>query len=322
MNQNVKKYGLLGYPLGHSLSDYIHRRIFELCGLEDKCEYALYEVAPEELSLKGQNLRELQGFNVTIPYKTEIIPFLDKLDASAADYGAVNCVKIFETDDGLGKKSHRIGYNTDGYGFLKALELLGATLTRKKVLLLGCGGTARMMAFEAAKANANLTLAIRRDPSEEKAAAKLSRDIAVYGTPAADKTSSATGRTAVNTLTLGQYTPSQGTRVRITYADSLNIVNDYDLLLNATPCGMHPNADELPLCSAVIGRAKHVFDAVYNPCPTKLLKEAQKRGAQTLGGMAMLVHQAIMAEKIWNGDEIQISDDDAAKIIKECEERL
>jgi shikimate dehydrogenase len=300
----VRKYGLLGYPLGHSLSDYIHRRIFEMSGLEDECEYKLYEVNPDELSLKGDSLRGLDGFNVTIPYKTEIVRFLDRLDVSASAYGAVNCVKVLEHD---GKREY-VGYNTDGYGFLKAIELLGVPLKVSnpgtRVLLLGCGGTARMMAIEAIKAGADLTVAIRHDKAEEKAAAKLSRDI-----------SEITGKFVIKTYQVGQ-----AAKMRITYADSLNIVNKYDLLLNATPCGMFPHADEMPLGQAVLGKVQYLFDAIYNPYPTKLISEAEKRGVKTLDGMVMLVYQAVMAEKIWN--DVDISDAYIAKIIEECRTKL
>jgi shikimate dehydrogenase len=307
----VKRYGLLGYPLGHSLSDYIHNRIFEICGLTQECEYKLYEVNPEELSFKGDSIRALDGFNITIPYKTEIIPYLDRLDESAKVYGAVNCVKVF-THDG---KSEHIGYNTDGYGFLKAVKLLGASMTGEagrpaRVLLLGCGGTGRMMAFESIKKGADLTVAIRRDPEEERAAAKLSREISEMTGAFGGKTQQI-GKTAA----LGQ-----AAKMRITYSDSLNIVNDYDLALNATPCGMYPNVDEIPLEPAVLGKVKFLFDAIYNPAPTKLMTEAKKRGVKTLDGMVMLVYQAVMSEKIWNN--IDISDEYVAKIIQECRERL
>ena len=104
----MKKFGLLGYPLGHSISDFVHRRIFELCGLTD-CEYDLYEVEPTELALWSDRLKQLHGFNVTIPYKSEIIPYLDRLDTTAAKYGAVNCVKFVE------RSYEHIGYNTDAY---------------------------------------------------------------------------------------------------------------------------------------------------------------------------------------------------------------
>jgi shikimate dehydrogenase len=304
VNPKIRKYGLLGYPLGHSLSDYIHRRIFEMSGLADECEYKLYEVSPDELSLKGGVLLGLSGFNVTIPYKTEIVRYLDRLDTSATAYGAVNCVKVFERDG----KNEYVGYNTDGYGFLKAIEVLGAPLKvdnpGTRVLLLGCGGTARMMAIEAIKAGADLTVAIRHDKEEEKAAAKLSRDI-----------SEITGKFVVKTYQVGQ--PS---KMRITYADSLNIVNEYDLLLNATPCGMFPHADEMPLNPGVLGRVKYLFDAIYNPYPTKLIEQAEKRGVKTTDGMVMLVHQAVQAEKIWNNAEL--SESETKKIIDECRTKL
>jgi shikimate dehydrogenase len=284
-----------------------------MCGLTDSCEYKLYEVNPDELSFRGDSIRELSGFNVTIPYKTEIIPYLDRLDESAKGYGAVNCVKVFE-NSAEGKSEH-IGYNTDGYGFTKAVSLLGTPLQNmKKVLLLGCGGTARMMAIEAVKAGADLCVAIRREPAEEKAAAKLSRDLGEI-----------TGKfnMKVRTAQIGQTAPigaRQTAKMRITYADSLNIVNDYDLLLNATPCGMYPNVDEMPLCPAILGKVKFLFDAIYNPEPTKLMTEAMKRGVKTLGGMTMLVCQAVMSQRIWN--EVEISDEQVAQIIHECKEKL
>ncbi|MCL2633295.1 MAG: shikimate dehydrogenase [Oscillospiraceae bacterium] len=278
----MMKYGLLGYPLEHSISPFIHRRIFELMGL-DHCEYALYEVKPDMLSHEAERIKELQGFNVTIPYKVQIIPFLDELDESAKRYGAVNCVK---SSDSI------IGYNTDVYGFLKSVELLGASL-ESKILLLGCGGVGRMMAIEAAIAGAELTIAIRHDSEEEKAAGKISAEIRELS----DKGS-----------------------VRITYSDRLNITNQYDLMLNATPVGMYPNPEEMPVVSDILGKVKYVFDAVYNPSPTKLVTEAQKRGVKAIDGIPMLVYQAALAEQIWN--DIYVSEDDLAEIIKEAKWQL
>jgi shikimate dehydrogenase len=294
----VKKFGLLGYPLGHSISDYIHRRIFELCGLTD-CEYSLYEVNPEELSLKGGKIKELSGFNVTIPYKSRIIPFLTRLDESAARYEAVNCVRYLEST------GEYIGYNTDVHGFLKSVEVLGADLGGK-VLLLGCGGTARMMAFEAIGAGADLTVAIRRDSQEEKAAAKLSREIGEV-----------LGRFFAKTSQLGL---NARAKLRITYADRLNIADRYDLLLNATPCGMYPDTDALPVSPDILGKVKHLFDAVYNPVTTKLVSEAEKRGVIASGGLTMLVHQAIMAEKIWN--DVRLGDKAVENLIEGAREEL
>jgi len=298
---NIKKYGLLGYPLGHSLSHFIHRRIFQLCGITD-CEYDLYEVKPDELSLKGGSIKELSGFNVTIPYKTQIIPFLNRLDASAEQYGAVNCVKYIERD------GEYIGYNTDGYGFKKSIEELGASLN-SKILLLGCGGTGRMMAIEAIKAGADLTLAIRRSESAQKAAAKLSQEIREITGEFFAKTS--------------QLNLNSQARLRITYIDQINITNSYDLLINATPSGMFPDVDEMPIPPDILGKVDYLFDAIYNPCPTKLITEAEKRGVKTLGGMPMLVYQAAMAETIWHSEnDMKISNNIIRNIIEECKQQL
>jgi shikimate dehydrogenase len=243
---------------------------------------------------------------VTIPYKTAIIPYLNRLDETASEYGSVNCVKYNEED------GEYVGYNTDGYGFLKSVELLGANFQGAKVLLLGCGGTGRMMAIEAIKAGAELTVAIRRDPAEEKAAAALSGEI-LGSTGSGLKNKNGQFITAAIPSLAATKTLPPARRMRITYTDTLNAGNSYDLLLNSTPCGMYPNVDEIPILPEILGKVRYLFDAIYNPTPTKLASEAQKRGVKTLNGMTMLVHQAVMSEIIWNG--AKITDKEAEEII-------
>lgn len=144
-------YGLIGYPLKHSMSPFIHKRLFCLKNIAAK--YSLFDFARlDEKSVAG--LKELYGYNVTIPYKTEIIKYLDNLDVSAKSYMSVNTVKC-------GK-----GYNTDAYGFLKSIEKLGADLSGR-VLILGGGGVARMAVTETAKCGAKITLALRRNSLEK-----------------------------------------------------------------------------------------------------------------------------------------------------------
>lgn len=167
----MKKYGLLGFPLGHSLSPFIHKCLFELSGKQ--CSYELFELDEKGLSSSAARLMELNGFNVTIPHKINIIKYLDELDEKAALFGAVNTVKT-------GEKT--VGYNTDCAGFLRALDSAGMELAGK-VLLCGNGGVARMIAFEAVLHDCDLTVAYRRS-SENKAAVikdeikkKLNKDI-------------------------------------------------------------------------------------------------------------------------------------------------
>ena len=144
-------YTLIGHPLGHSMSPWIHERLFKLSGKQ--ADYKLTEIPPEELKAKIPELKNLNGFNITIPYKTEIIPFLDKLDDSAKLFHSVNCVANGEIS---------IGYNTDCDGFIRSVP----ELEHKKVLLIGCGGVGRMMAIQAVLRGADLTIS---EPNQERA---------------------------------------------------------------------------------------------------------------------------------------------------------
>ncbi len=147
----MDKYGLIGHPLGHSMSPLIHNKLFALSGIEDY-SYELIDIAPEKLAESEDMLRELKGFNITIPHKTAIIPMTDKLGESAERYNSVNCVS---NDNGV-----MTGYNTDCDGFLRSAELLPLS---GKVLLVGCGGVGRMIAIEAALHGAELTIAVLPD---------------------------------------------------------------------------------------------------------------------------------------------------------------
>ncbi|MCD7891258.1 MAG: shikimate dehydrogenase [Ruminococcus sp.] len=146
----MKKYALIGHPLGHSMSPLIHYRLFGLSGCKE-CVYELTDILPEELENKLDYLKSLEGFNITIPHKTAVIPLLDELADSARRYNAVNCVK----NDG----GRLVGYNTDCDGFLRSVEEFPLD---GSVLLLGCGGAGRMMGIEAARRGASLTIAVRQ----------------------------------------------------------------------------------------------------------------------------------------------------------------
>ncbi len=144
------KYALIGHSLTHSMSPFIHKRLFGLKNITAK--YSLFDLPRLEEKCVAE-LRELFGYNVTIPYKTEIIKYLDCLDTTAKSYMSVNTVKC-------GK-----GYNTDVYGFLKSVEKLGANLSGE-VLILGGGGVARMAVTETAKHGGRITLALRKKSFE------------------------------------------------------------------------------------------------------------------------------------------------------------
>lgn len=254
----ISRYAVLGYPLGHTMSPFIHEKLFAVHGVS--AAYEKKELPPQELPQALAALRKLNGFNLTIPHKSAILPFLDRLDDRAALYGAVNTVKC---NDSL------IGYNTDYIGFLRALEDGGVALSGS-VLLCGAGGAAHMMAFEAASAGCSLTIAAR--PSGLPRARGLAEEIR-------------------------QKIP--GAAVGVCTYDAIE--GDFDLLLNATPAGMYPHPEAMPVNERTVRRCRAVFDAIYNPRETMLLHTARLNGSKCAYGMPMLVWQAAAAQEIWNG---------------------
>lgn len=272
----MRKFGLIGHPLGHSLSPQIHTRLFELSG--EKVDYQLYDMAPEELSGKFAFLETLDGINITIPHKMGIMDYCDELSDGAKRYRSVNCVKNGE------KKT---GYNTDVDGFTKSIEMLGASLC-SDVLLIGCGGVGRMMAIETALCGGNLTIA--HLPSDKPLADAVISEIK------AQKPDAKVSTVVINGGAL----------------DVSDFDGDvkYDLLLNACPVGMFPKTDRMPCTPEVLDGVKFVFDVIYNPNVTLLAKTAAEKGAKVMTGMAMLVLQAVAAHEIWDGASYDKADID------------
>lgn len=256
----MSKYALLGYPLGHTMSPPIHKRLFELDGKPD-AEYEVCEIPPEQLDCKAEYLNSLDGYNITIPYKVDIISHLDELDESAKRYNSVNCV--------VNRNGKNIGFNTDCSGFLRSLEAGGAKLGGR-VLQIGCGGVGRMMATEAALHGADLTIVAL--PEFIAGAEEVAEEAAKLNPSA-----------KINVITHDK------------------ISDEFDLLMNASPVGMYPKTDACPVSEDVVKSCKYVFEVIYNPNVTKLMSIAERNGIPAIGGMAMLVWQAAVAHEIWNG---------------------
>ncbi len=148
----MQSYAVIGHPIGHSMSPFIHNSLFALSGIS--VNYLKLDIDPDRLAQDyNDTLSELNGFNITIPHKQAIMPMLSEIDDSARLYGAVNCVSI---------KDKAVGYNTDAYGFCKSIAMRGLSL-EGKVLLLGSGGAARTVAYETVLANGELTIAARSE---------------------------------------------------------------------------------------------------------------------------------------------------------------
>ncbi len=278
----MRKFCLIGHPLGHSLSPQIHTRLFELSG--EKVEYTLEDIAPEELKEKFGFLSEFDGFNITIPHKVGIIDYCDELSEGAERYKSVNCVKNGEK---------KVGYNTDCIGFTKSIELLGASLG-SEVLLIGCGGVGRMMAIETALEGGGLTIAALEN--DLPLAANVIGEIQTIK-PAANVKAVKIPADGLSNAALGN--------------------EKFDLLVNACPVGMFPKTDRMPCLPEVLDNVKYVFDAVYNPKETLLAKTAREKGCKAMTGMAMLVLQAVAAHEIWDGAKYRKEDID--KLIADME---
>lgn len=275
----MNKYGLIGHPLGHSMSPLIHEKLFALSGITDY-SYELIDIAPENLAANADMLRELRGFNITIPHKMSVIPMTDGLDESALRYNSVNCISNY---NGI-----MTGYNTDCFGFVLSAENENLPLD-KKVLLLGCGGVGRMIAIESALHGAELTIAVI--PQDVKTAETVMAEIL-------EKCDNAS--------------------VKICLISEIE--GNFDLLVNATPVGMYPKCDACAVSDEVIAKCGSVFDVIYNPVETLLMKKACAMGKKAIGGAAMLVYQAVKAHEIWYGGKFNSAD--IAEIIKAVEDEV
>ncbi len=270
----MKTYAILGYPLGHTLSPQIHERLFALSGKE--AEYLKLEISPDDLKSQYSTLARLGGFNITIPHKISIIDYCDRLDDGAARYGSVNCLK---------NGDERVGYNTDVLGFTKSIDLLGASLA-SRVLLIGCGGVGRMMAIEAALNGGELTIAAL--PSDTDTVNAVVGEIKKLKADA-----------KVTTVFFGG---------NVVSLEDFSEKPQFDLIINASPVGMFPKTDRMPCSEELLDCTRFVFDVVYNPRDTLLVKTAEKHNIKAMSGMAMLVLQAVAAHEIWNDSHFEEKD--------------
>ncbi len=253
MKRLTENFFVTGHPIGHSLSPVIHNVFFKEAGLDEN--YGIADIAPENFTEKLDSFRNCKkGFNVTIPHKIEAFNSVDFKDDYAKKVGAVNTVKV----DG-GKL---YGFNTDGVGFIKALEKKGVSVKDKTVCILGAGGAVNSISVKINLCGAKEIIILARRKEQAELLCKN------HGFGIADTLDN-----------LGKY--------------------NYDILVNATPVGMHPNADQSPVDD--FKTCEFVYDLIYNPFKTEFLKKAEQKGINCDNGLWMLVLQAAAAFEIWTG---------------------
>ena len=269
-----KSVVLIGHPLEHSISPAFQQAAFDQRGLD--VTYEKWETPELELPAAVDRLRgpSILGANVTIPFKEKIVPLVDELSDTALQIGAVNTV--------VNRGGRLMGFNTDVEGFITSLqEDAHYRLRNRKVVVLGAGGVARAVLF--ALLNEDVTSVTVFNRSLERA-----RQLVRCFVRSA-------GRIPLTALSWGDLETSAA-------------LPDCDLLVNCTPIGMRFSESEVcsPLTAEQIPKDALVYDLVYNPDQTPFLNEARKAGAETLGGLSMLVHQGAASFELWTGEKAPV----------------
>ncbi len=248
----MDKYGLIGYPLGHSFSKNYFNEKFKNENID--AEYINFEIPtieslPEVLALNP----ELKGLNVTIPYKEKVISYLDTVSPEARAIGAVNVIRV----EHKGNEIRLKGYNSDVIGFTKSIEPLLERF-HKKALILGTGGASKAINY-GLKSLGLETVFVSR-----------------FERP--------------GTIQYDKITPE--------------IIKEYNVIVNCTPCGMYPHIDECPLLPYDAMDSKNLlYDLLYNPDQTLFMKKGAAKGAIVKNGLEMLLLQAFASWEFWNGNK-------------------
>lgn len=272
INVDTKLIGILGYPLAHSLSPVMHNAAFEECGLNNI--YLPIQVLPENLKTVVNGIKKMNfsGFNVTIPYKVEIMKYMDEIDDYAKAIGAVNTVTI---NNGVMK-----GYNTDGIGFLRSFEeSTGNKIDGRNVFIIGAGGAARAIAFTMAMNNAKKIYICNRTFEKSE---MLSNDI-------------------------NKSFPECSYTIPMSLNEMKEAINDSNILINCTSIGMHPHMEVSPIDKKLLFKDLTVCDVIYNPSKTKLLRDAEEIGCKIVIGLPMLVYQGVEAFELWTGRKAPVN---------------
>lgn len=271
---NTKLFGLMGNPVKHTISPILQNTFLKTTQIDGI--YVPFEVKENNLEGAVNGLVSLgfTGFNVTVPFKEKVIPLLDDVNKEAQMYGAVNTVKI------INGKTY--GYNTDADGFYKSMRC-SYNGSIDNVLILGAGGSARSITMKLAQNGAKKIYIANRTIEKAK---NLSVAIQEYFD------------VEVHAISLEELKNTRDLEI--------------DIIVNTTSIGMHPNINETPLEALDFKGLKFVYDIIYNPFETKIIKIARGTGISTSNGFGMLYYQGLLAFEIWN--DIQMEKEASQKL--------
>lgn len=274
INGHTRTCGLLGNPVEHTMSPLIHNNLAEMTGVN--LAYVPFHVPTGYIgdAVKGAYALNLLGLNVTVPYKSDVIPFLKDIDSMAEQIGAVNT--LVRMEDGFK------GYNTDMPGLYRAMCSDDVNLVGEKVLILGAGGVARAVAMLMAEKDVAQVILLNRTVER---AQKIAEEV-----------NSIAGKELVIVMALSDY-------------DKLPAEESY-LAIQATSVGMHPNVDDVVIADEAFYKKVHTgYDLIFNPAETKFMQLVKASGGRAYNGAKMLLYQGVIAYELWTG--CKISDEQA-----------
>ena len=253
---------VIGHPIEHSMSPAMHNAALKELALD--YIYLAFDVPPRDLETTVLEFKKrgFRGINVTIPHKETIMKYLDQIDPLAKKIGAVNTIK--------NQEGNLIGKNTDAFGAKRALINAGFEIKEKKVLILGAGGAARAVSFALSDESDKIFIC---DIIEKRAIA-LANEL----------------KDKMKIKAVGK---------NFKYEALKSLIFDVDILINATPVGMYPDVNKTPISKDLLAEHLFVYDVIYNPLNTQLLKDASKIGCKTLNGIEMFINQGALAFEWW-----------------------
>ena len=263
----MKRFALLGEPLGHSLSPALHKAIYRQLEIDD-ASYRTVELPEERLKsfFSGFRVGGFDGVNVTTPHKAAVISMLDEVDTKAKLINAVNCINRVN--------NKLTGYNTDILGFAYSLRQTGVEVEGNQFAIIGAGGSAQAVGAVLAEGGAKRVSIFNRSPERSEEL-----------------------KTTINAV-------NEDVEVAIHALDELSDSSDFDCVVNSTIVGMSPNVKDSPVPNGFFVGDTLAFDLIYNPKQTAFLAAAEKAGCNTANGMQMLVAQAVYSVEIWMGGNI------------------
>lgn len=268
INGRTRTCGLIGNPVEHTLSPMIHNTLAEMFG--HNLVYVPFPVGTGRIAeaVAGASALQILGLNVTVPYKSEVIPCLSEVDSLAASIGAVNT--LVSVRDGYK------GYNTDMEGLYRAMTTEGINLAGEEIILLGAGGASRAVAYLCAVKGAKRVYLLNR--TVERAG------------QVAEEVNRSTGREVIHPMAL---------------ADFDSLPNQKFLAIQGTSVGLFPHGERAVIEDKAFYRRIHTgFDLIYTPWETRFMKLVKENGGQAYNGLKMLLYQGVIAYELWNGVEV------------------